>query len=198
MFSISPLRWPSPRPRLPHTSDAAVEFRPTLCGLLAALLSKRNGHLADGLGESFSTPERTRENTAADSEGRLGYRLAEGFTDFFKFRLLFLGDVHASSVPATASKSKLVADRGHTQLAHYPELLFCGYCCILLLMAIVALLLLAAAGWSQTGSSPTDLKRVVPGVVAPDFELPSSAGGTLKLSSLRGKNVVLVFYRGYW
>jgi cytochrome oxidase Cu insertion factor (SCO1/SenC/PrrC family) len=65
-------------------------------------------------------------------------------------------------------------------------------------MTIVALLLLAAVGWSQTGPSPTDLKRVVPGVVAPDFELPSSAGGTLKLSSLRGKNVVLVFYRGYW
>jgi len=34
--------------------------------------------------------------------------------------------------------------------------------------------------------------------MAPDFELPSAAGGTLKLSSLRGKIVVLVFYRGYW
>jgi len=29
---------------------------------------------------------------------------------------------------------------------------------------------------------------------APDFELPSSGGGSVRLSSLRGKNVVLYFY----
>ena len=29
---------------------------------------------------------------------------------------------------------------------------------------------------------------------APDFELDSSAGGKLKLSSLRGKNVLINFY----
>ncbi len=33
-----------------------------------------------------------------------------------------------------------------------------------------------------------------PGDIAPDFELPSSKGGTLRLSSLRGSNVVLYFY----
>jgi peroxiredoxin Q/BCP len=32
------------------------------------------------------------------------------------------------------------------------------------------------------------------GEIAPDFELPSSTGKPLKLSSLRGKNVVLYFY----
>ncbi len=36
------------------------------------------------------------------------------------------------------------------------------------------------------------------GVEALDFELPTAAGGKLRLSSLRGKEVVLVFYRGYW
>jgi peroxiredoxin Q/BCP len=33
-----------------------------------------------------------------------------------------------------------------------------------------------------------------PGQPAPDFELPSSEGGRLALSSLRGKPVVLYFY----
>jgi hypothetical protein len=65
-------------------------------------------------------------------------------------------------------------------------------------MMRLPLLLLAAAGWGQTPLSPTDLNRVVPGTMAPDFELPSAEGGKLKLSSLRGRNVVLVFYRGYW
>ena len=32
------------------------------------------------------------------------------------------------------------------------------------------------------------------GDVAPDFELPTDSGGTVKLSSLRGKPVVLYFY----
>jgi hypothetical protein len=36
------------------------------------------------------------------------------------------------------------------------------------------------------------------GEEALDFELPSASGGKLRLSSLRGKEVVLVFYRGYW
>ncbi len=32
------------------------------------------------------------------------------------------------------------------------------------------------------------------GEKAPDFELPSTKGGKLKLSSLRGKNVLINFY----
>jgi peroxiredoxin Q/BCP len=34
------------------------------------------------------------------------------------------------------------------------------------------------------------------GVPAPDFELPDESGRGVRLSSLRGKNVVLVFYPG--
>lgn len=45
---------------------------------------------------------------------------------------------------------------------------------------------------------PTDLKRIQVGQPAPDFILPTGAGRTLSLSSFRGKNVVLVFYRGHW
>ncbi|MEO7522406.1 MAG: peroxiredoxin family protein [Gemmatimonas sp.] len=45
----------------------------------------------------------------------------------------------------------------------------------------------------------TDIERVAIGAMAPDFTLAKFGGGTTTLSSLRGKkNVVLVFYRGYW
>jgi len=33
---------------------------------------------------------------------------------------------------------------------------------------------------------------------APDFTLVDQHGGSVTLSALRGRNVVLVFYRGYW
>ncbi len=60
-------------------------------------------------------------------------------------------------------------------------------------------LLLTAVLCLGQGQPPvTDLNRVAVGSVAPDFELPSAAGGNLRLSSTRGKVVVLVFYRGYW
>lgn len=45
----------------------------------------------------------------------------------------------------------------------------------------------------------TDLNRVVEGVTAPDFTLESADNERITLSSYRGKkNVILVFYRGYW
>ena len=46
---------------------------------------------------------------------------------------------------------------------------------------------------------PTEIERIALGATAPDFTLGKFGGGTTTLSSLRGKkNVVLVFYRGYW
>ena len=49
------------------------------------------------------------------------------------------------------------------------------------------------------GLPPTDLDRVSVGSVAPDFTLESKDGKAVTLSDYRGKkNVVLVFYRGYW
>ena len=68
------------------------------------------------------------------------------------------------------------------------------------------LLLLSAAGllFGQLGPkdggslAPYDLERVQVGQPAPDFTLTAGNGGTASLSDYRGKNVVLVFYRGYW
>jgi cytochrome oxidase Cu insertion factor (SCO1/SenC/PrrC family) len=59
-------------------------------------------------------------------------------------------------------------------------------------------LLLASPAKPQPTQSPSDLERVSIGSTAPDFELPSASGAPVKLSDFRGKNVVLVFYRGYW
>jgi thioredoxin-dependent peroxiredoxin len=41
------------------------------------------------------------------------------------------------------------------------------------------------------GSEPAELKE---GDLAPDFELPSTEGRPMRLSALKGKNVVLYFY----
>jgi peroxiredoxin len=37
-----------------------------------------------------------------------------------------------------------------------------------------------------------------PGTVAPDFDLPTKVGESVKLSNLRGKPVVLIFYPADW
>ncbi len=45
----------------------------------------------------------------------------------------------------------------------------------------------------------TEIERVAVGAKAPDFTLAQIGGGTVTLSQFRGrKNVVLVFYRGFW
>lgn len=47
--------------------------------------------------------------------------------------------------------------------------------------------------------SGLDTGRVAVGDVAPDFSLVTYAGPVTTLSDFRGeKNVILVFYRGYW
>ena len=68
-----------------------------------------------------------------------------------------------------------------------------------------AVLLLAAflPGMSKAAEdpapAPTDIERVHEGVAAPDFSLLSQTGDRVRLSDYRkGKNVVLIFYRGYW
>ena len=48
------------------------------------------------------------------------------------------------------------------------------------------------------GLAPTDLARVQVGMVAPDFRLADETGAVHQLSHHRGKNVVLVVYRGHW
>ena len=45
---------------------------------------------------------------------------------------------------------------------------------------------------------PADLNRVQVGQPAPDFTLEAADGRAVTLSELRGKRVVLVFYRGQW
>lgn len=74
-----------------------------------------------------------------------------------------------------------------------------------LVVFLVAFFSLAAPGAAQVGPkdghdlAPTDLERIQAGQRAPDFSLESAEGKTVTLSDFRGKkNVVLVFYRGYW
>ena len=50
----------------------------------------------------------------------------------------------------------------------------------------------------EDGSAASD-SAVSVASVAPQFTLPSAGGGTFDLASFAGdKNVVLVFYRGFW
>jgi cytochrome oxidase Cu insertion factor (SCO1/SenC/PrrC family) len=75
----------------------------------------------------------------------------------------------------------------------------------LLLALILGLTIANPAAFGQpaakeaTNSSATDLNRIKVGQPAPDFTLEDSDGKNISLSDYRGKkNVVLVFYRGYW
>ena len=70
---------------------------------------------------------------------------------------------------------------------------------ILLFVALVGLAQQPRLG-SLDGKDlpPTDLARVGVGTVAPDFRLADETGAVHQLSHHRGKNVVLVVYRGHW
>jgi peroxiredoxin len=65
----------------------------------------------------------------------------------------------------------------------------------------LAIVLAAAAVWAQQPQTSQQAEaRPTPALVGhpmPDFTLPVYQGGTLTLSSLRGKNVLLLFPRGY-
>jgi hypothetical protein len=57
-----------------------------------------------------------------------------------------------------------------------------------IVLALSVALFLIAGGWQYAMALGVGDK-------APDFELNSSKGGKLKLSDLRGKNVLINFYR---
>lgn len=69
--------------------------------------------------------------------------------------------------------------------------------------AVLALTLAVAAGFIylrfSLSSLPEAHLNVAAGSEAPDFSLPDSEGKEFALSSLRGKDkVILVFFRGVW
>ena len=75
----------------------------------------------------------------------------------------------------------------------------------LLLALTIGLATANPAAFAQTAakegthSSATDVNRIKVGQPAPDFTLEDVDGKNISLSDYRGKkNIVLVFYRGYW
>ena len=75
---------------------------------------------------------------------------------------------------------------------------------LLVVAGLVAGLLVARAQAPDLGPAdgfdltPLDTGRVSVGDVAPDFTLESRTGERTTLSDLRGRRIVLVFYRGHW
>jgi hypothetical protein len=73
-----------------------------------------------------------------------------------------------------------------------------------LLASILAVLNLAVTGFLVgflfVGSYVLPASEGAPtvGTAAPELQLADDRGQTVRLSDLRGRNVVLVFYRGFW
>ena len=70
--------------------------------------------------------------------------------------------------------------------------------------AALAVLNVAVAGafafflFSASYAMPAAARAPAVGSVAPDFALPDERGNQVRLAALRGKPVVLLFYRGFW
>jgi len=62
--------------------------------------------------------------------------------------------------------------------------------------AIFAAVVLAAA-FGLVAAQEAEVMPVTVGQPMPDFTLPACQGGTVSLSALRGKNVMIIFPRGY-
>jgi cytochrome oxidase Cu insertion factor (SCO1/SenC/PrrC family) len=61
---------------------------------------------------------------------------------------------------------------------------------------LILMLLLAASVWAQRLPKPQIASAE--GKLAPDFTLKDQGGKPLRLSSLRGKPALVIFYRGHW
>lgn len=72
----------------------------------------------------------------------------------------------------------------------------------LTLLIIACVLLITMINANRVYASelkPTDLERIQIGTPPPDFNLESVDGNWMKLTNYKNKkNVILVFYRGYW
>lgn len=66
------------------------------------------------------------------------------------------------------------------------------------ILLLFCTLLAAALAVGQNQPLPKPQIPSAEGKEAPDFSLPDQDGHSLRLSSLRGRRVVLIFYRGYW
>lgn len=94
------------------------------------------------------------------------------------FRLLRLAAVPVALAASTIASSSLLAQTAMSPMAPSSQLL---------------------GPVDGKDLAATDLERIAIGTAAPDFTLAKYGGGTTTLSSFEGKkNVVLVFYRGYW
>ena len=68
-------------------------------------------------------------------------------------------------------------------------------------LAVLNFALCGFLGWHLFVASyhlPAAVRAPAVGTLAPDFELKDERAVPVRLSSFRGRNVVLLFYRGFW
>ena len=65
-------------------------------------------------------------------------------------------------------------------------------------LAGLMLLMLLLAASARAQRLPKPQVASAEGKLAPDFTLKDQRGKPLRLSSLRGKPALVIFYRGYW